>query len=182
VKPGFEGGQTKLYKRLPKRGFNNVHAEPMTPINLGDLQDFIDMKRLSTTDTITMKDLVDAGLTTMSSVKFGIKLLAKGKERFRTPIKIEVSRASRTAIEAIESVGGEITTIHLTRLSLRVLMKPQKFEEKLIPRRALPHPKLMTYYHNYDNRGYLSPQMQKKKLMKRLKLNDNATKTDGDDN
>lgn len=185
VKPGFEGGQTKLYKRLPKRGFKNkVHAEPMTPINLGDLQDYIDMKRLNISDNniITMKDMVEAGLTTMSSVKFGIKLLAKGKERFRSPIKIEVSRASKAAIETIESVGGEITTAHFTRISLRAVMKPHKFDGKLTPRRALPHPKLMAYYNNYENRGYLSPQMQKKKLMERLTLKENENDTNTKEN
>lgn len=170
VKPGFEGGQTKFYKRMPKRGFSNkFHAEPMTAVNIGDLQDFIDMKRIDTDDkVINMKDLVDSGLVTMSSVKFGIKLLAKGKDRFRSPIKIEVSRASRSAIEAIEKAGGEVTTVHYNRLSLRALMKPHKFEGGLLPRPALPPPRLMTYYNDFDNRGYLSPQIQKKKLLERL--------------
>ena len=154
----------------------------MTVINLGDLQDCIDRKRLQTHHdeeskqpvVIRLKDLVDAGLTTMSTVKHGIKLLAKGKERFRTPIRVEVSRASKAAIDAIEAVGGDITTVHYTRVSLRALLKPHKFEGKIFPRNALPPPKLMTYYNDYNNRGYLSPEMQKRRLLEKLQLGDKA--------
>jgi len=165
--PLFEGGQTKFYKRIPKRGFTNVHAEPMVPINVGTLQDYIDMGRLVPSDEpFTIKDLVDAGVTKCSSVKHGVKLLAKGKERLRTPIKIEISRASEGAIEAVEGVGGEITTVHYNRLALRALLKPEKFD--IIPKRARPPPKLMQYYTDYDKRGYLSPEIELKKIKERL--------------
>ncbi len=134
----------------------------MLPINLGKLQDFVDMGRLSTERTLTMKDLVEAGVATMSSVKHGMKLLAKGKERLRSPLKLEVSRASQSAIEALEAVGGEVTTVHFNRLALRALMKPHKFE--LLPKRARPPPKLLPYYTNYKNRGYLSLEIQLKNM------------------
>jgi len=167
VKPFFEGGQTSFIKRVPKRGFKNNHAEPMVPINVGTLQDYIDMGRLVPSDEpLTIKDLVDAGVTKCSSVKHGVKLLAKGKERLRTPIKIEISRASEGAIEAIENVGGEITTVHYNRLALRALLKPEKFE--IIPKRARPPPKLMQYYTDYEKRGFLSPEVQLKKLKEEL--------------
>lgn len=167
VSPFFEGGQTTFVKRIPKRGFTNNHAEPMVPVNVGTLQDYIDMGRLIPSDEpFTMKDLVDAGVTTCSSVKFGVKLLAKGKERLRTPIKIEISRASQGAIEAIEKVGGEIATVHYNRLALRALLKPHKFE--VIPKRARPPPQLMQYYTDYDKRGYLSPEVQLKQVKERL--------------
>jgi len=170
--PLFEGGQTKFYKRIPKRGFTNVHAKPMLPINVGTLQDYVDMGRLkppgSNDPPLTMKDLVDAGITKNSSIKHGIKLLAKGKDRVRTPLKIETSRASTEAINAIESVGGEITTVHYNRLALRVLLKPEKFD--IIPKRARPPTKLIPYYTNYKNRGYLSPELQFKMLKERLKV------------
>jgi large subunit ribosomal protein L15 len=139
----------------------------MVPVNVGTLQDYIDMGRLVPSDEpFTMKDLVDAGVTTCSSVKFGVKLLAKGKERLRTPIKIEISRASQGAIEAIEKVGGEIATVHYNRLALRALLKPHKFE--VIPKRARPPPQLMQYYTDYDKRGYLSPEVQLKQVKERL--------------
>lgn len=145
----------------------------MVPINVGTLQDYIDMGRLNIPDVtnnndppLTMKDLVKAGITKTSSIKHGIKLLAKGKERLRSPIKIEISRASAGAIEAIENAGGEITTVHYNRLALRALLKPEKFE--VIPKRARPPPKLMQYYTDFDKRGYLSPEVQFKKVEKML--------------
>jgi large subunit ribosomal protein L15 len=162
----FEGGQTKLYKRLPKRGFTNVrHAEPMLPLNLGTLQTFIDMGRLDANKPLTMKDLVDAGITKASSVKHGIKLLAKGKERLKSPIKLEISRASESAIEALEEVGGEVTTVHYNRLALRALLKPEKFE--VLPKQARPPPKLLPYYTSWKHRGYLSLQAQMRHLLKK---------------
>ncbi len=174
VHPTFEGGQTPLFKRLPKRGFKNTaHETPMLPINLGKLQDFVDMGRLSTEKILTMKDLVEAGVATMSSVKHGMKLLSKGKERLRSPLKLEVSRASQSAIEALEAVGGEVTTVHFNRLALRALLKPHKFD--LLPKRARPPPKFMPYYTNYKNRGYLSLEMQLKKMnlqLDNLAIND----------
>ena len=160
VKPFFEGGQTPFHKRIPKRGFTNPHATPMVPINVGTLQDYIDMGRLSISDDrpITIKDLCDAGVTKKSSVKHGVKLLSHGKERLRDAINIEISRASKGAIDAIEGAKGNITTVHYNRLALKALLKPQKFD--VIPKRARPPPKLMPYYTSYENRGYLSPQVQ----------------------
>ena len=115
---------------------------------------------------LTMKDLVEAGITKNSSIKHGVKLLAKGKERLKTPFKIEISRASAGAVEAIEKVGGEVTTVHYNKLALRALLKPEKFD--IIPKRARPPPKLMQYYTDYEKRGYLSPEIQLKKLKKIL--------------
>ena len=171
--PLFEGGQTRFYRRIPKRGFNNVHAEPMVPINLGALQDYVDMGRLlpptnSNDPPLTIKDLVDAGMIKNSSIKHGVKLLAKGKERLRTPLRIEISRASSEAIKALEGVGGEVTTVHYNKLALRTLLKPQKFDGKIMPKQARPPPKLMTYYTSYEKRGYLSPEQQMKKVQSQL--------------
>ena len=127
---------------------------------------------------LNMKDLVAAGITKNSSIKHGIKLLAKGKERLRTPLKIEISRASTGAIEAIEAVGGEITTVHYNRLALRALLKPEKFA--IIPKRARPPPKLMPYYTSHENRGYLSPQAQMKKVTARLEAMASIPEEDDD--
>ncbi|KAG7369670.1 50S ribosomal protein L15 [Nitzschia inconspicua] len=184
---GFEGGQTRFFKLLPKRGFSNKrHKTDMMPINLGTIQDYIDMGRLVVPDNsnvaLTMKDLLDAGLCTASSVKHGIKLLAKGKERLRTPIHLEISRASEEAIEAVEAVGGEITTVHYNRLAVRALLKPQKFVADdgtgRLPKFARPPPKWQPYYTNWDrNRGYLSVQAQMRKLLKeRPELESDFTK------
>lgn len=174
VSPLFEGGQTKFYKRIPKRGFTNPNAQPMVPVNVGTLQDYVDMGRLIPSDEPwTMKDLIDAGVTTCSSVKHGMKLLAKGKDRLKTPINIEISRASEGAIAAIEAVGGEVTTVHYNRLALRALLKPEKFD--IIPKRARPPPRLMQYYTDNDKRGYLSPEVQLKTLEKSVENESSKT-------
>ena len=156
----------------------------MLAINLGTIQDYIDMGRLvlpekdgGVSKPLTMKDLLDAGLCTASSVKHGIKLLAKGKERLTTPIQLEISRASEEAIKAVEDVGGEVTTVHYNRLALRALLKPHKFgvsekeseesKSAKLPKFARPPPKWQPYYTNWErNRGYLSVQAQMRKLLK----------------
>lgn len=163
---GFEGGQTKFYKLLPKRGFTNKrHKTDMVAINLGTLQDYVDMGRLDIDKVLTLKDLCDAGMCTISSMKNGIKLLAKGKERLTTPLQLEVSRSSTQAIEAMEAIGGEVTSVHYNRLALRALLKPDKFIQ--LPKFARPPPKWQSYYTNWDeNRGYLSVQAQMRSLLK----------------
>lgn len=63
-----------------------------------------------------------------------------------------MSQASQKAIEAVERQGGTIVTAHYNQLGLRVLLKPWKFQEGLVPRRALPNKKLMAYYLNPEKR------------------------------
>ncbi|KAG2766598.1 hypothetical protein Pcac1_g21991 [Phytophthora cactorum] len=55
--PGFEGGQTQLYQRVPKRSFNSKFATPMETVNLDNLQLFVDMDRLDTSNKITIRSL-----------------------------------------------------------------------------------------------------------------------------
>merc|ERR1712037_393127 len=120
------------------------------------------MGRLVPNGNITMRDLVQAGICKNSAIPYGMKLLGKGKSRFCSAIKLEISRASKTAIDAIEKAGGEITTVHYNRLALRALLKPEKFD--ILPHRAKPPPKYMNYYRSWDNRGYLSPEIQMRLL------------------
>ncbi len=75
---------------------------------------------------------------------------------FNSKINIEVSRASKKAIETVEREGGQITCAYYTKLGLRVLLKPWKFDEKRMPRRAAPPPKLEKYYRDPGKRGYLA--------------------------
>ena len=65
----------------------------------------------------------------------------KGSEEFDVPLDIEVTRASKSAIEAIEKAGGTVTCVHHNRLGLRALLAPEKFEGRL-PKMAKPPPKL----------------------------------------
>lgn len=157
----FEGGQNPLWKRIPKRGFKNkVHATPMTPINIGTIQMNVDMKRLDPNHPIDLPAMKAAGMIKPNGVKHGVKLLANGKELLKQPLHIEVNRASESAIAAVEDAGGTVTSIHLNKLALRVVMRPEKYEGKYVPKRARPVPKLQPYYTSYHKRGYLHPAVQ----------------------
>ena len=103
---GFEGGQTPIYRRLPKRGFNNANfKKSFAIINLGDIQNLIDAKLLK--DKANAEILKDLGV--ISHVKDGLKLLAKGE--LKTAITLEVSAFSNKAKELVEKVGGTIVSI-----------------------------------------------------------------------
>jgi large subunit ribosomal protein L15 len=137
----------------------------MLSLNLGTIQDYIDMGRLPPSKVLTMKDFCEAGICKPSSIKHGVKLLSKGKERLKSPIQLEISRASVEAINAVEQVGGEVTTVHYNQLALRALLRPGNFVR--LPKFARPPPKLQPYYTDWDNnRGYLSVQAQMRQLLK----------------
>ena len=161
----FEGGQTPLYKRLPKIGFRRGNLEiDMQPLNLDKLQRWIDMGRLvpKENEMITMRDFLEAGL--ISRAKDGVKLLAKSKNDLRTPVHLEVSRASENAIASVEAAGGTVTCVHFNRLALRSLTKPIKFD--LFPLRARPNATMVNYYLDKNKAGFLSPEVQ----MRNIKL------------
>ena len=102
---GFEGGQMPLYRRLPKRGFNNARfAKTYAVVNIGGLQQAIDAKRLDVKGTIGTDALREAGL--VSRTHDGISLLAKGA--LTTKLTIEVARASKAAVAAVEKAGGQV--------------------------------------------------------------------------
>ncbi|KAH9469665.1 hypothetical protein Pst134EA_006950 [Puccinia striiformis f. sp. tritici] len=155
---GFQGGQTPLTRLFPKRGAHNPNQMNMSPLNLFQLQLWIDQKRLDPTKPITMKEMLDSRI--VHGIKDGVKLLGKGTADFRTPnLTIVVSRASQSAIEAIEKLGGTVICKFYNRLSLRALLKPHRFSAK---NRFLPndaHPVRKTdwmRYSDWDNRrGYL---------------------------
>jgi large subunit ribosomal protein L15 len=101
---GFEGGQTPLHRRLPKRGFNNIFRKDFTAVNLGRLQQALDAGRLSSEGALDGAKLVAAGVLRRQGD--GIRLLAKGK--LTAAITIEVAGASKTAIAAVEAAGGKV--------------------------------------------------------------------------
>lgn len=162
IHPLFEGGQMPFFKRIPKKGYKNRQyggdTTSMVPLNIVTLQNFIDMKRVSTDGIITIREMIEAGMFNPTSIKNGVKLLAHGKEAIKQPIHIEISRASTEAIAAIEATGGTVTTVHYNKLALRQLMKPHKFEIPI--KQARPPPKLQPYYTSWTHRGYLNPQVQ----------------------
>ncbi len=107
---GYEGGQMPLYMRLPKRGFNNINAKRHAVVNLGLLQKFIDAGKLDIKKPITEAALVESGL--VRRVRDGVRVLAKGD--FKAKVTLEVTGASKSAVAAVEAVGGTITTSSAT--------------------------------------------------------------------
>ena len=102
---GFEGGQTPLHRRLPKRGFNNtMFRKDFKVVNLGRLQSALDDGKLKSEQTLDGSALVACGL--LRRLGDGIRLLAKGE--LRTAITIEAAGASKAAIAAVENAGGKV--------------------------------------------------------------------------
>jgi large subunit ribosomal protein L15 len=102
---GFEGGQTPLHRRLPKRGFNNkIFQKDYKVVNLGRLQQALDAGKLTADSTIDGKTLVSAGI--LRRAGDGVRLLAKGE--LKAALTIEVAGASKAAIAAVEAAGGKV--------------------------------------------------------------------------
>lgn len=147
-KLGFEGGQSPMRLRIPKRGFHNPFSKDYQPLNLGRLQEWIESGRLDGSRVITMKDLRDANAV-RRNIGDGVKLLAKGKEGFGLDnVKLEVSQVSEAARKAVETRGGSVTKVYYNQLALRALTKPEWFEKKgrQIPKSARPPPKLASKF------------------------------------
>ncbi|MBE0532801.1 MAG: 50S ribosomal protein L15 [Rhodospirillales bacterium] len=104
---GFEGGQMPLYRRLPKRGFNNIFRKEFLVINLGDLQKAVDAGKLDAEKPINADAFRAAGM--IKKRKVGIRLLAKGE--LKAKVTVEVDGASKAAIEGVEKAGGKIVIL-----------------------------------------------------------------------
>ena len=102
---GFEGGQTPLHRRLPKRGFNNsIFQKDYKVVNLGRLQRAVDAGKLSAEGTVDAARIVAAGI--LRRAGDGVRLLAKGK--LNAALTIEVTGASKSAVAAVEAAGGKV--------------------------------------------------------------------------
>ncbi|PLR80501.1 50S ribosomal protein L15 [Bacillus canaveralius] len=101
VRPGFEGGQTPLFQRLPKRGFTNIHRTEYAVVNLETLNRFEDGTE------VTPELLIETGV--VSNEKAGIKILAKGNVEKKLTVKAH--KFSSAAKEAIEAAGGQTEVI-----------------------------------------------------------------------
>ncbi|SPO27881.1 related to MRPL10 - mitochondrial ribosomal protein, large subunit [Ustilago trichophora] len=153
--PGFEGGQTPLTRRYPKRGFTNVHGQTYVPVNLDKIQHWINRGLLDPSRPITARELYETRC--IHSLKDGVKILGEGSTHLESSINLVVSRASQSAIAAVEAVGGSVECRYYTPLSLRALVKPHKFAGKILPRPADPIAKKdLVWYSSPRNRGYLA--------------------------
>ncbi|MFN7901235.1 MAG: 50S ribosomal protein L15 [Holosporales bacterium] len=104
---GFEGGQMPLYRRLPKRGFNNFFAVEFSVVNLDRLQQAIDAGTLDAKKPIDEDVLVASGV--LGKRRDGVKLLGNGT--LKAKIKLTVTAASKSAIAAVEKAGGSVALL-----------------------------------------------------------------------
>ena len=100
VRRGFEGGQTPLYRRLPKRGFTNIHAKDYVEVTLT-------MLNKSTVSDVTPETLIADGI--ISKVNDGIVILATGK--LEKKLNVKATRFTAKAKEEIEALGGKAEVI-----------------------------------------------------------------------
>jgi len=100
----FEGGQMPLYRRLPKRGFNQFGKINIAIMNLEKIQSFIDQKTINSNETINTNLLKKLKLINKNSQK--LKILGSGE--IKVKINIEADLISKSAIEKLEKVGGTI--------------------------------------------------------------------------
>ena len=104
---GFEGGQMPLYRRLPKRGFKNIFQKKIQQINFNHIEQLIKKYKLDSS-SLKEKDFFKKKLFKKSKGK--LKLLNIGE--ISLPINIEISHASKKAIESVEKQGGKVTLIN----------------------------------------------------------------------
>ena len=101
VRPGFEGGQMPIYRRLPKRGFNNIFAKKYTEINVSDLNKFEDG---TVVDATLLKE---TGV--ISKVLDGVVVLGRGE--LTKKITVKAARVTKGAATKIEAAGGKVEVI-----------------------------------------------------------------------
>ncbi len=101
VRPGYEGGQMPIQRRLPKRGFTNIFRKKIAVVNLRDLLAF------ESGSLVDEAALVKAGL--VKGQKDGIKLLGHGK--IQVALNVKVNQVSKSAREKIEAAGGSVEVV-----------------------------------------------------------------------
>ncbi len=101
LRPGFEGGQMPLHRRLPKRGFTNIFKKRFAILNLSDLAQF------NPTEKVTPELLQKRGI--LRRLHDGLKILGEGE--LQQPLEIHAHRFSRSAIEKIRKAGGKVEVI-----------------------------------------------------------------------
>ena len=101
VRVGFEGGQMPLARRVPKRGFNNIFAEPLEIVNLSALNKFEDGA------VVTAQELLDKGI--LSKCQYGVMVLGNGS--LTKKLTVKVNAVSASAKEKIEAAGGKVEVV-----------------------------------------------------------------------
>jgi len=131
----------------------NQNTKTYAPVNLDRIQHWIDQGRLvsSPEKPITARELLLSGC--VHDVHDGVKVLGNGAEYLKSSIFITPSRASKSAIEAIEKNGGKVVCVYHNPLALRDCVKGRDDRLSAAPTRRQD----IIWYSKYRNRGYLSP-------------------------
>ena len=122
---GFEGGQMPLHRRLPKRGFTNIFKKHFNSINLIQIQNLIDKKKILSKEEITEELLLKKKI--IKKKLSGIKILGRGD--IKSKIIIQAQKASKNAVKKVEKIGGKINIIKITNNNLK---KNKNLEKELI--------------------------------------------------
>ena len=101
---GFEGGQMPVYRRLPKRGFNNLFAKSFNEVSVGRVQTAIDAGKLDASKTVDSAALKAAGV--IRREKDGFRLLSDGE--LKAKVTFDVAGASKAAVEKVTKAGGVV--------------------------------------------------------------------------
>ncbi|GBF77052.1 50S ribosomal protein L15 [Paenibacillus sp. 598K] len=101
VRPGFEGGQNPLYRRLPKRGFNNPFRKEYAVVNIEDLNSF------AAGTEVTPELLMEQGV--VKNPQDGIKILGNGE--IKVQLTVKANKFSQSAVEKIQAAGGKTEVI-----------------------------------------------------------------------
>ena len=100
-RPGFEGGQMPLYRRLPKRGFTNRNSKEIVAINISELE------RFRSGSTVTIEKMMEVGL--IKNPRDGVNILGNGE--FTKKLNVKANAFSASAKEKIEALGGTVEVI-----------------------------------------------------------------------
>jgi large subunit ribosomal protein L15 len=109
-----------VHRRLPKRGFNNIFAARLNEVNLGRVQAALDAGVLSAAEPISVETLVKAGV--LRRKKDGVRLLGDGE--LKTKASFVVHGASKSAIAAVEKLGGKVEVLHAKPEPVQAEEKP----------------------------------------------------------
>ena len=112
---GFEGGQMPLHRRLPKRGFTNIFKKHFNSINLIQIQNLIDKKKILSKEEITEELLLKKKI--IKKKLSGIKILGRGD--IKSKIIIQAQKASKNAVKKVEKIGGKLNIIKITNNNLK---------------------------------------------------------------
>ncbi|KAK6909492.1 ribosomal protein L15 [Kwoniella mangroviensis CBS 8507] len=157
VRLGFEGGQTPLHRKVPKRGFINFTSKTYAPLSLSTLQKFISEGRIDPNQPIGISAIVQSNAVHGLSGFAGIKLLGEPDPDLPLPqLELNLSRYSKSSAQSVIEAGGKVTAVYHNNLSLRKEVFPDKFIGRDVKDAKPTRKNDILYYTNPKKYGYLA--------------------------